>query len=183
MGTSTPAPLNLYKPDDGELVDVMVQLDDNFDKTNTWAIGKDLSELKLLGGKIRDSGDSAAIDDSPEVIVVDTGTILCPADSLIEVRNTIHFFVGGASGELWDFSTRETDVSGTKVREVTSAFTPVAVPLTYQYSYFFKTTTAVSKFFVSTVHRLGGSTGTLTAQNGTSSLVYRVGPSSLAGSF
>ncbi len=183
MGTSTPAPLTLYKPDDGELVDVEAHLGDNYDSINDWALDRQNNRYEFLGGLVRTSGDSAAIDDSPEVVVCGSGTIALPESSLIEVRFHCEYYVGGAPGEDWAFVLRETDLSGTKVAEKVDKVNPGALPLAYDLTYQFKTTSATSKSWVGTVRRIGGTTANLVAQNNTFVEVYRVGQSSRLGDY
>ncbi len=183
MGTSTPAPLTLYKPDDGELVDVETHLGDNYDSINDWALERETNRYEFLGGLVRTSGNTAAIDDDPEVVVCGSGTISLPADSLIEVRFHCKYFVGGAPGEDWSFALRETNLSGTRVEEFIDKVNPGALPLCYDLVYQFKTTTATSKSWVGTVRRIAGTTANLVAQNGTFVEVYRVGQASRLGDY
>lgn len=182
MGTSTPAPLTLFKPDDVDLVDVEVHLGDNYDKINDWAIEKDTAQYEFLGGQQR-TADSAAIDNDPEVVVCSSGSINLPATSLILVRSRFNFFVGGDSGQDWDFRNRLDNLAGAVAREVVEKYNPTSVPLSYTIDFFYKTVAAESKTWVSTIVRLGGTNGTIVAQAGTSVEVYRVGPSSLLTDF
>lgn len=182
MGTSTPAPLTLYKPDDTELVDVEVHLGDNYDKINDWAILKDAAEYKFLGGLQR-TNDSASIDDDPEVIICSSGTVSLPASSLIIVRTVVNFRVSGTAGQDWIFRNKIDNLAGANVKQAVERGNSVAVDLAFEHSFMYKTTTAESKFWVATIQRLGGTDGGFVAKAGTSVTAWRAGPSSLLGDF
>lgn len=182
MGTSTPAPLTLFKPDDVDLVDVEVHLGDNYDKINDWAIEKDAAQYEFLGGQQR-TADSAAIDNDPEVVVCSSGSINLPASSLILVKSRFNFFLAGDSGQDWNFRNRLDNLAGAVAREVIEKYNPIAVPLSFTIDFFYKTTTAESKTWVATLQRLGGTNGEIVAQAGTAVTVYRVGPSNLLTDF
>lgn len=185
MGTTTPN-FALYKPATSDVVNVVTDINNNMDSVDTalqnLTTGSATGYVKLLGGKVRTAGNTAALS-TTETIVCDSGTIALPASSLIEVRCNVDYFTGGAAGEDWDFSIRETNLAGTRVREVIDKVNPGSLPLNWQFSYFFKTTSAVSKFYVLTIVRVGGTTATMTVQNGTSVRVYSHGPSSLQADF
>lgn len=182
MGTSTPAPLTLYKPDDGELVDVEVHLGDNYDKMNDWAILRQNARYEFLGGLERDD-DSVAVDDDPEFVFCTSGGITLPESSLIEVQARCDLFLTGSTAADWIFRIRETNLAGAIKRQLTRNFGGVvSIPLSVEFSMRHKTTTADSKTWVATVQRLNGS-GTLTAQAGSSVTAWRAGLASLMGTY
>lgn len=182
MGTSTPAPLTLFKPDDVDLVDVEVHLGDNYDKINDWAIDKDAAQYEFLGGQQR-TNDSATIDNDPEVLVCSSGSINLPASSLILVKTRFNFVLGGDSGQDWNFRNRLTDISGTEVRQAVEKYNPTGVNATFEFDVFYKTTTAESKTWIASIQRLAGTNGECIAKAGTAVTVYRVGPSNLLTDF
>lgn len=182
MGISTPAPLNLYKPDDTELVDVEVHLGDNYDNMNDWAIDRQNGRYEFLGGLERDD-DSVAVDEDPEFVFCSSGSISIPESSLIVVEGRCDLFLAGSSSADWVFRLRETNVSGSIKRQFTRNFGgALGIPLTVEWSFRHKTTTADSKTWVATVQRLNGS-GTLVAQASSSVTVWRAGLASLMGTY
>lgn len=164
MGTSTPD-LILYKPDDGELVDVEVHLNDNMDKIDAFATavkaGSATGYMKFLGGGKR-STDTAAIDDDPEVLFASSGPVDLPANSAIKGKVILKFNVTATDGQ-WHLRLRATNLAGALLEQTVQKFEDVGVPCSYEFSYVYETTSAETVTWVASAERIGGS-GQLVAQ-------------------
>lgn len=106
MGTSTPT-LNLYKPDDTELVDVEVHLGDNYDKIDqAFEDLDDIPEGKLwrttgFTGALDAAGEAIPFDDSRVVNGMATGVngdgLVVPSSGMYDVTLNGYGSGGGSS--------------------------------------------------------------------------------------
>lgn len=172
MGTSTPE-LSLYKPDDGELVDVELHLNDNMDKVDAGVValktGSATGYVKFLGGGKR-STDSGDIDDSPEVVFASSGPVDLPANSAIKGVVKLGGNVNATDGQ-YVIKLKLTNLAGAILAQAAQTFRDASVPLFFTLEYDTETTSAETVTWVATAQRISG-TGRLVAQAGSAVEIY-----------
>ncbi len=176
MGTSTPE-LVLYRPDDGELVDVEVHLNDNWDKVDAFATaikgGSATGYEKFLGGGKR-STDTAAIDDDPEVVFASSGPVALPANAAIKAKILLRFNVSTTDGQ-YHIRLRQTNLAGAVLDQAVEKFEDAGVPCYFEFSYSYETSSPETVTWVASAERIGG-TGQLVAQAQSAVEVYYLAP-------